>query len=261
MFNKFENLNDNSKKEFILKYYPLILRTQQEKDSLSKLAFLRRYFQVSRGEYKGKLLISKSSYKRYLKIVKDLYLITFESEKSGDILRSDIEPFYSNLEIPKLHSVKFGYVLVDEILSKIDKDVFEEIFEKVNYNTSFERQIKKSEEEHSEKLKSTATLLQESGLLDIVFSTFCNIMENRYQNKGGKANSDTLRVESFYLNTVLDSKSLKVNGEIFLEQFSKELEKLYQTTKESEEQFDRELELYYTPPYERFDYYDDEASN
>ena len=59
MLHEFKNLSDVSKREFVLKYYPLILRSQQKKERLSKEEFLMRYLQVKRGEHAGKLLISK----------------------------------------------------------------------------------------------------------------------------------------------------------------------------------------------------------
>ena len=42
----FNDLNKEAQIDFILKYYPLIFKTQQQKDNLSATGFLNKYLMI-----------------------------------------------------------------------------------------------------------------------------------------------------------------------------------------------------------------------
>ena len=259
MFNKFKDLKQEVQKEFVLKYYPLILRRQQEAARLSKLEFLQRYLLIknnSKPELNGKLSISKPAYKRYLKIVENIYVITFKSEKTDYISRSHIEPSYSKLDIPKLHKEKYGYELSTEILNRFDRGIFEEIWEQVNLDTVWDNKIINTQKEEEKRVKITAHLLQKSGLLNIVHQTLTNVINNNFETE--LIDNGNLAKGSFDFVNIYDSEVLKYNGNLFLRELEKELECSYVQRKEVEEEFDRGLELHYTPSYERLDFFDKE---
>ena len=258
MNNKFENLNQNAQKDFVLKYFPLIFRRQQEEAQLSKLEFLQRYLMIkgdSKSELNGKLLISKSAYKRYLKIVENIYIIRFKSEETDYISRSSIEPLYSKLNIPKLHEKKYGYELSAEILSRFDKDIIEEIWEQVNLDSFWDNMIIDAQKEQEKRVKFTAHLLQKSGLLGVVFQTLTNIINDNFETE--EVDNGILTHTNFNLVNIHDSRVFKNNGNLFLGELEKELKRRYIKMKDAEEEFDRGLESHYTPPFERFDFFDE----
>ncbi|MBY4973388.1 hypothetical protein K6V43_08410 [Streptococcus suis] len=256
---KFENLNPNAQKDFVLKYYPLIFRRQQEEDQLSKLEFLQRYLMIkgnSKSGLNGKLLISKSAYKRYLKIVKDIYTIRFKSKETGHISRSSIEPFYSKLNIPKLHEKKHGFELSAEILSRFDKDIIEEIWEQVNLDSVWDNMIIGARKEQEKRIKLITHLLQESGLLDVVFQTLTNVIDDNIEVE--EVDSGTLTHMNFILGNSHDSSIFKNNGNLFLRELKKELQLYYEKMKDAEDELDRGLELHYSHLFEHLDLFDEE---
>lgn len=95
MLHEFKNLSDVSKREFVLKYYPLILRSQQKKERLSKENF-DEIFSSKRGEHAGKLLISKPAYKRYLRLIKYIGISRYDYIddviKNEDVIKTRMVP-------------------------------------------------------------------------------------------------------------------------------------------------------------------------
>ena len=97
----FNDLNEKAQIDFILKYYPLIFKMQQQKDKSSATTFLRKYLMIKNDKKKeliGKSLVSLASYKRYLSLIKTIYL--------DDLSYIGLASAYSKLKIPKLHQTK-----------------------------------------------------------------------------------------------------------------------------------------------------------
>ena len=72
----FYDLNEKAQIDFILKYYPLIFKSQQQKSNVSATKFLQKYLMIKNDERKelnGKFLVSLASYKRYLFQIKTIY--------------------------------------------------------------------------------------------------------------------------------------------------------------------------------------------
>ena len=211
----FNDLNKEAQIDFILKYYPLIFKTQQQKDNLSATGFLNKYLMIKddeRTELYRKLLVSLASYKRYLSLIKTIY--------QDDLSYIGLASAYSKLKIPKLHQEKYGINLVDKILERFDSDVFEKVF------------------------RIIALLLDKLGLFDTVLNTlerlfkanskvitnFSELIDEVHKAKG--------HVNSNYLN----SEELQINAEAFIEQFKEEVNKQSLMNEKSQKEIDDLLE-------------------
>jgi hypothetical protein len=189
MLHEFKNLSDESKREFVLKYYPLILRSQQKKERLSKEEFLRRYLQVKRGEHAGKLLISKTAYKRYLRLIKYMGISRYDyiddvienedgsySISLGDYPMFDVvEPHFSELDIPNIHQKKYGIDIPKHIIEKFDDDVLEEIWSIVSRNTLSDRFLKDRQLYLSGIGQEILKSLAELNLTELLYATLNNL--------------------------------------------------------------------------------------
>lgn len=261
MDTEFKNLTQEKQKEFILKYYPLIFRRQQEHEGLSKLEFLHNYFRVKDkdSEHNGKLLISKSAYKRYLNVIRDIFKVIHKVETTGYERRTEIEPIYSQLKIPKLHQRKFGYELAEIILTNFDEGILQEIWQRVQKETWFERMIEEANKEDAKLKEMTLILLDKTNLLSTVYNTLSYLSENRYQKLESEIGSQDLYIQSFFLEEVVESGKILKNGQSFLNRFNIELNKLIQDILKAEDEFNKGLDRYYTEPFQRLDYYDDDS--
>lgn len=189
MLPEFKNLSDVSKREFVLKYYPLILRSQQKKERLSKEDFLRKYFQVKRGEHVGKQLISKSAYKRYLRLIKDIGISRYEyidgvienedgsysMPLGGYPMLNVVEPHFSELDIPNIHQKKYGIDIPKHIIEKFDDDVLEEIWSIVSSNTLLDRFLKGRQLYLSGIGQEILKSLDELNLTELLYATLNNL--------------------------------------------------------------------------------------
>lgn len=189
MLHEFKNLSDVSKREFVLKYYPLILRSQQKKERLSKEKFLMRYLQVKRGEHAGKLLISKPAYKRYLRLIKYIGISRYDyiddiiknedgsySMSLGDYPMFDVvEPHFSELDIPNIHQKKYGIDIPKHIIEKFDDDVLEEIWSIVSRNTLSDRFLKGRQLYLSGIGQEILKSLAELNLTELLYATLNNL--------------------------------------------------------------------------------------
>lgn len=256
---KFKNLTKEKQKEFILKYYPLIFRRQQEHKNLSKLEFLRKYLMVKDkdSEYNGKLLISKSAYKRYLNFIRDIFKVKYKVEATGYEYRTEIEPLYSQLKIPKLHQKKFDYELAEIILKNFDEGILQEIWERVQRETWFEFILEETNKEDAKLKEMTLILLYKTNLLSTVYNTLTYLSENRYQKLESEIDSEDLYDQSFFLERSFESDKMLKNGQSFLSRFKIELSKQVQEILKTEEEFNEVLDRYYTEPFQQLHYYAD----
>lgn len=189
MLHEFKNLSDESKREFVLKYYPLILRSQQEKEQLTKEEFLRRYLQVKRGKHAGKLLISKSAYKRYLRPIKDIGISCYDYIRdvihnedgsysmplSNYSIFDEVEPHFSELDIPNIHQKKYGIDIPKHIIEKFDDDVLEKIWSIVSSNTLLDRFLKGRQLYLSGIGQEILKSLDELNLTELLYATLNNL--------------------------------------------------------------------------------------
>ena len=222
----FNDLNEKAQIDFILKYYPLIFKRQQQKNKLSAAKFLNKYLSIKnnkRKELNGKRLVSLASYKRYLSQIKTIY--------RDDLSYIGLVSAYSKLKIPKLHQTKFDENLVDVILKHFDSDVFEYVFTKISLSEHMhalaEDYLKKFFENKEDNVRKITLLLDKLGLFDTVLNTlerlfkdnskvitnFSDLIDEIHRAKG--------HVNSNYLN----SEELQINSEAFIEQFKEEVNK------------------------------------
>ena len=222
----FNDLNEKAQIDFILKYYPLIFKRQQQKNKLSAAKFLNKYLSIKnnkRKELNGKRLVSLASYKRYLSQIKTIY--------RDDLSYIGLVSAYSKLKIPKLHQTKFDENLVDVILKHFDSDVFEYVFTKISLSEHMqafgEDYLKKFFENKEDNVRKITLLLDKLGLFDTVLNTlerlfkdnskvitnFSDLIDAIHRAKG--------HVNSNYLN----SEELQINSEAFIEQFKEEVNK------------------------------------
>ena len=239
----FNDLNKEAQIDFILKYYPLIFKTQQQKDNLSATGFLNKYLMIKddeRAELYRKLLVSLASYKRYLSLIKTIY--------QDDLSYIGLASAYSKLKIPKLHQEKYGINLVDKILERFDSDVFEKVFRIIQLSeqndASIEDYLKKFFENKEDNVRKIALLLDKLGLFDTVLNTlerlfkanskvitnFSELIDEVHKAKG--------HVNSNYLN----SEELQINAEAFIEQFKEEVNKQSLMNEKSQKEIDDLLE-------------------
>lgn len=239
----FNDLNEKAQIDFILKYYPLIFKIQQQKDKSSATTFLRKYLMIKNDKKKeliGKSLVSLASYKRYLSLIKTIYL--------DDLSYIGLASAYSKLKIPKLHQTKYGKNLGDEILKRFDSDVFEKVFRIVQsseqHDTLIENYSKKFFENKEDNVRKITLLLDKLGLFDTVLNTlerlfkdnskvitnFSELIDEVHKAKG--------HVNSNYLN----SEELQINAEAFIEQFKEEVNKQSLMNEKSQKEIDDLLE-------------------
>lgn len=237
----FNDLNKEAQIDFILKYYPLIFKMQQQKGNHSATAFLYKYLMVKddkRPELYRKLLVSLASYKRYLSLIKIIY--------QDNLSYIGLASAYSKLKIPKLHQTKYGKNLGDEILNRFDSDVFEEVFGIIQLSEHndalIENYSKKFFENKEDNVRKITLLLDKLGLFDTVLNTlerlfkdnskvitnFSELIEEVHKAKG--------HVNSNYLN----SEELQINAEAFIEQFKEEVNKQSLMNEESEKEIEIE---------------------
>ena len=241
----FNDLNKKAQIDFILKYYPLIFKRQQQKDKLSADAFLRKYLMIKndkRTELNGKKLVSLASYKRYLSQIKTIY--------RDNLSYFGLASAYSNLKIPKLHQTKHNINLVDVILERFDSDVFEDVFTKISLSehmqASEEDYLKKFFEKKEDNVRKITLLLDKSGLFDTVLNTlerlfkdnskvitnFSEVIDEVHKAKG--------HVNSNYLNR----EELQIIAEAFIEKFKEEVNKQSLMDEKSKKEIEDVLESY-----------------
>lgn len=241
----FNDLNKKAQIDFILKYYPLIFKKQQQKSELSATDFLNKYLRIKndkRTELNGKKLVSLASYKRYLSQIKTIY--------RDDLSYIGLVSAYSKLKIPKLHQTKFGKNLVDVILEGFDSDVFEYVFTKISLSEHMqafgEDYLKKFFEKKEGNVRKITLLLDKSGLFDTVLNTlerlfkdnskiitnFSEVIDEVHKAKG--------HVNSNYLN----SEELQINAEAFIEKFKEEVNKQSLMNEKSKKGIEDVLESY-----------------
>ena len=239
----FNDLNKEAQIDFILKYYPLIFKSQQQKNKLSATKFLNEYLMIKndeRTELNGKRLVSLASYKRYLSQIKTIY--------RDDLSYIGLVSAYSKLKIPKLHQTKYGKNLADVILKRFDSDVFEKVFRIIQLSeqndASIEDYLKKFFENKEDNVRKIALLLDKLGLFDTVLNTlerlfkdnskvitnFSELIDEVHKAKG--------HVNSNYLN----SEELQINAEAFIEQFKEEVNKQSLMNEKSQKEIDDFLE-------------------
>ena len=241
----FNDLNKKAQIDFVLKYYPLIFKKQQQKSELSATDFLNKYLRIKndkRTELNGKKLVSLASYKRYLSQIKTIY--------RDDLSYIGLVSAYSKLKIPKLHQTKFGKNLVDVILEGFDSDVFEYVFTKISLSEHMqafgEDYLKKFFEKKEGNVRKITLLLDKSGLFDTVLNTlerlfkdnskvitnFSELIDEVHKAKG--------HVNSNYLN----SEELQINAEAFIEKFKEEVNKQSLMNEKSKKGIEDVLESY-----------------
>ena len=233
----FNELNKKAQIDFILKYYPLIFKSQQQKSNVSATKFLQKYLMIKNDERKelnGKFLVSLASYKRYLSQIKTIY--------QDDLSYIGLVSAYSKLKIPKLHQTKYGKNLANVILEGFDSDVFEYVFTKISLSEHMqafgEDYLKKFFENKEDDVRKITLSLDKLGLFDTVLNTlerlfkdnskvitnFSELIDEVHKAKG--------HVNSDYLN----SEELQINAEAFIEQFKEEVNKQSLMNEESEKE-------------------------
>ena len=222
----FNDLNKEAQIDFILKYYPLIFKSQQQKSNVSATKFLQKYLMIKNDERKelnGKFLVSLASYKRYLSQIKTIY--------QDDLSYIGLVSAYSKLKIPKLHQTKYGKNLANVILEGFDSDVFEYVFTKISLSEHMqafgEDYLKKFFENKEDDVRKITLSLDKLGLFDTVLNTlerlfkdnskvitnFSDLIDEVHKAKG--------HVNSNYLNI----EELQINAEAFIELFKEEVNK------------------------------------
>ena len=241
----FYDLNEKAQIDFILKYYPLIFKNQQQKSNVSATKFLQKYLMIKNDERKelnGKFLVSLASYKRYLSKIKTIY--------RDDLSYVGLVSAYSKLKIPKLHQTKFGKNLVEVILERFDSDVFEYVFTKISLSEHMqafgEDYLKKFFESKEDNVRKITLSLDKLGLFDTVLNTlerlfkdnskiitnFSEVIDEVHKAKG--------HVNSNYLN----SEELQINAEAFIEKFKEEVNKQSLMNEKSKKEIEDVLESY-----------------
>jgi len=222
----FNELNKKAQIDFILKYYPLIFKSQQQKSNVSATKFLQKYLMIKNDERKelnGKFLVSLASYKRYLSQIKTIY--------QDGLSYIGLVSAYSKLKIPKLHQTKYGKNLANVILEGFDSDVFEYVFTKISLSEHMqafgEDYLKKFFENKEDDVRKITLSLDKLGLFDTVLNTlerlfkdnskvitnFSDLIDEVHKAKG--------HVNSNYLNI----EELQINAEAFIELFKEEVNK------------------------------------
>ena len=241
----FNELNKKAQIDFILKYYPLIFKSQQQKSNVSATKFLQKYLMIKNDERKelnGKFLVSLASYKRYLSQIKTIY--------QDDLSYIGLASAYSKLKIPKLHQEKYGINLVDKILERFDSDVFEKVFRIIQLSeqndASIEDYLKKFFENKEDNVRKITLSLDKLGLFDTVLNTLERLFKDNskiitnFSEVIDEVHKAKVHVNSNYLN----SEELQINAEAFIEKFKEEVNKQSLMNEKSKKEIEDVLESY-----------------
>ena len=242
----FNDLNKEAQIDFILKYYPLIFKMQQQKDNLSATGFLNKYLMIKddeRTELYRKLLVSLASYKRYLSLIKTIY--------QDDLSYIGLVSAYSKLKIPKLHQTKYGKNLGDEILKRFDSDVFEKVFRSVQLSEqndgSSEAILKRFLENKEADVREITLLLDKLGLFNTVLNTAKRLFKDNSKviTHSSEFIDEIHKLKSHINSDYLNSEELQINAEAFIEQFKEEVNTQFLRKEKSQKEFDGLIESYY----------------
>ena len=241
----FNDLNKEAQMDFILKYYPLIFKTQQRKDNLSATGFLYKYLMIKddeRTELYRKLLVSLASYKRYLSLIKTIY--------QDDLSYIGLASAYSKLKIPKLHQEKYGINLVDKILERFDSDVFEYVFTKISLSEHMqafgEDYLKKFFENKEDNVRKITLSLDKLGLFDTVLNTLERLFKDNSKiiTNFSEVIDDVHKAKGHVNSNYLNSEELQINAEAFIEKFKEEVNKQSLMNEKSKKEIEDVLESY-----------------
>ena len=241
----FNDLNEKAQIDFILKYYPLIFKRQQQKNKLSAAKFLNKYLSIKnnkRKELNGKRLVSLASYKRYLSQIKTIY--------RDDLSYIGLVSAYSKLKIPKLHQTKFDENLVDVILKHFDSDVFEYVFTKISLSEHMqafgEDYLKKFFENKEDNVRKITLLLDKLGLFDTVLNTLERLFKDNSKiiTNFSEVIDDVHKAKGHVNSNYLNSEELQINAEAFIEKFKEEVNKQSLMNEKIKKEIEDVLESY-----------------
>lgn len=241
----FNDLNKEAQIDFILKYYPLIFKMQQQKDNLSATGFLNKYLMIKddeRTELYRKLLVSLASYKRYLSLIKTIY--------QDDLSYIGLASAYSKLKIPKLHQEKYGINLVDKILERFDSDVFEKVFRIIQLSEqndgSSEAILKRFLENKEADVREITLLLDKLGLFGTVLNTAKRLFKDNSKviTHSSEFIDEIHKLKSHINSDYLNSEELQINAEAFIEKFKEEVNKQSLMNEKSKKEIEDVLESY-----------------
>lgn len=239
----FYDLNKKAQIDFILKYYPLIFKSQQQKNKLSAAKFLNEYLMIKndeRTELNGKRLVSLASYKRYLSQIKTIY--------RDDLSYIGLVSAYSKLKIPKLHQTKYGKNLADVILKRFDSDVFEKVFRIIQLSeqndASIEDYLKKFFENKEDNVRKITLLLDKLGLFDTVLNTLERLFKDNSEviTNFSELIDEVHKAKGHVNSNYLKNEELQINSEAFIEKFKEEVNKQSLMNEKSQKEIDDLLE-------------------
>ena len=241
----FNELNKKAQIDFILKYYPLIFKRQQQKNKLSATKFLHDYLMIKndkRTELNGKKLVSLASYKRYLSKIKTIY--------RDDLSYVGLVSAYSKLKIPKLHQTKYGKNLVEVILDNFDNDVFEKVFRTIHLSEqndgSSEAILKRFLENKEADVREITLLLDKLGLFGTVLNTAKRLFKDNSKviTHSSEFIDEIHKLKSHINSDYLNSEELQINAEAFIEKFKEEVNKQSLMNEKSKKEIEDVLESY-----------------
>ena len=241
----FYDLNEKAQIDFILKYYPLIFKSQQQKSNVSATKFLQKYLMIKNDERKelnGKFLVSLASYKRYLSQIKTIY--------QDDLSYIGLVSAYSKLKIPKLHQTKYGKNLVEVILDNFDNDVFEKVFRTIHLSEqndgSSEAILKRFLENKEADVREITLLLDKLGLFGTVLNTAKRLFKDNSKviTHSSEFIDEIHKLKSHINSDYLNSEELQINAEAFIEQFKEEVNTQFLIKEKSQKEFDGLIESY-----------------
>lgn len=241
----FNDLNEKAQIDFILKYYPLIFKSQQQKSNVSATKFLQKYLMIKndgRKELNGKFLVSLASYKRYLSQIKTIY--------QDDLSYIGLASAYSKLKIPKLHQTKYGKNLVEVILDNFDNDVFEKVFRTIHLSEqndgSSEAILKRFLENKEADVREITLLLDKLGLFGTVLNTAKRLFKDNSKviTHSSEFIDEIHKLKSHINSDYLNSEELQINAEAFIEKFKEEVNKQSLMNEKSKKEIEDVLESY-----------------
>lgn len=241
----FNDLNEKAQIDFILKYYPLIFKSQQQKSNVSATKFLQKYLMIKndgRKELNGKFLVSLASYKRYLSQIKTIY--------QDDLSYIGLVSAYSKLKIPKLHQTKYGKNLVEVILDNFDNDVFEKVFRTIHLSEqndgSSEAILKRFLENKEADVREITLLLDKLGLFGTVLNTAKRLFKDNSKviTHSSEFIDEIHKLKSHINSDYLNSEELQINAEAFIEKFKEEVNKQSLMNEKSKKEIEDVLESY-----------------
>ena len=241
----FYDLNEKAQIDFILKYYPLIFKSQQQKSNVSATKFLQKYLMIKNDERKelnGKFLVSLASYKRYLSQIKTIY--------QDDLSYIGLVSAYSKLKIPKLHQTKYGKNLVEVILDNFDNDVFEKVFRTIHLSEqndgSSEAILKRFLENKEADVREITLLLDKLGLFGTVLNTAKRLFKDNSKviTHSSEFIDEIHKLKSHINSDYLNSEELQINAEAFIEKFKEEVNKQSLMNEKSKKEIEDVLESY-----------------